>query len=213
MEMSISASILAVAGALALGAMSPGPSFVMVARSAVASSRANALAAALGMGCGGIVFAAAALLGLKTLLSAVPWLYFTVKVLGGAYLAYLGYRLWRGAAQPLEIARTAAAAGPIRLERSFFLGLATQLSNPKTAVVYTGVFAALLPPNIPLQVAVTLPVIVFTIEAGWYAIVAMALSSARPRAAYLRHKAAMDRSAGAVMAFLGVKLVAAAHHG
>ena len=41
-------SILSIAGAITLGAMSPGPSFVMVARTAVASSRADGLAAALG---------------------------------------------------------------------------------------------------------------------------------------------------------------------
>jgi len=64
----LTASIFGVIGALALGAISPGPSFVMVARTAVASSRVNALFAALGMGCGGIIFATAALLGLQALL-------------------------------------------------------------------------------------------------------------------------------------------------
>lgn len=42
-------SLLGIAGAMAVGAMSPGPSFVMVARTAVAS-RGDGLAAALGMG-------------------------------------------------------------------------------------------------------------------------------------------------------------------
>ena len=72
-------SILSIAGAITLGAMSPGPSFVMVARTAVASSRADGLAAALGMGIGGVFFAAAALLGLHVILIAVPWLYFGLK--------------------------------------------------------------------------------------------------------------------------------------
>jgi threonine/homoserine/homoserine lactone efflux protein len=64
----------AVASAIPLGAISPGPSFVMVARIAVSRSRQQALAAAFGMGVGGSVFAAAALLGLQALLTAVPWL-------------------------------------------------------------------------------------------------------------------------------------------
>ena len=52
-------SILSIAGAISIGAMSPGPSFVMVARTAVSSSRADGLAAALGMGAGGVLFAGA----------------------------------------------------------------------------------------------------------------------------------------------------------
>ena len=83
-------AILSIAGAITLGAISPGPSFVMVARTAVASSRADGLAAALGMGVGGVIFAAAALLGLHVVLTAVPWLYLGLKVLGGAYLLFLG---------------------------------------------------------------------------------------------------------------------------
>ena len=63
--------LFAIAGALTLGAISPGPSFVMVARTAVARSRANGLAAALGMGVGGMTYATASLLGLQALFAAL----------------------------------------------------------------------------------------------------------------------------------------------
>lgn len=206
--MSLTVSVLGVIGALALGAISPGPSFVMVARTAVVSSRMNALAAALGMGCGGILFAATAILGLQALLSAVPWLYLAIKILGGAYLAYLGYQIWCGAKHPLEMTQAEVTT---KIGRSFLLGLATQLSNPKTAVVYTSVFAALLPPDIPLQISLMLPAVVFCIEAGWYTVVALVLSSTKPRAAYLHYKTAIDRTTGGVMSFLGLKLILASN--
>jgi len=85
-------SLLGIAGAMAVGAMSPGPSFVMVARTAVAS-RGDGLAAALGMGAGGLVFAIAALAGLQAAFLAVPGLYLAIKGFGGAYLVYLGFRI------------------------------------------------------------------------------------------------------------------------
>ena len=72
--MSLLNPLLAIGGAIALGAISPGPSLVMVARTTVAHSRWAGLAAALGMGAGGVVFATAALLGLQGLLIAGPWL-------------------------------------------------------------------------------------------------------------------------------------------
>jgi threonine/homoserine/homoserine lactone efflux protein len=197
-------AILSIAGAITLGAISPGPSFVMVARTAVASSRADGLAAALGMGVGGVIFAAAALLGLHVVLTAVPWLYLGLKVLGGAYLLFLGVMIWRGAHKPLAIAEDAPTR---KVRRAFWLGLATQISNPKTAVVYASIFISLLPREVPLAAALILPLLIFVIEAGWYSIVALALSAPSPRAAYLRSKTWVDRAAGCAMGLLGAKLV------
>ena len=92
-------------------------------------------------------------------------------------------------------------------QRSFWLGLVTQLSNPKTAVVYASIFVSLLPHEMPLWASLVLPVVIFCIEAGWYAIVALALSTPAPAAAYLRWKAWIDRAAGGVMGLLGLKLI------
>lgn len=208
-------SLLGIAGAMAVGAMSPGPSFVMVARTAVAS-RGDGLAAALGMGAGGIVFAIAALAGLQAAFLAVPGLYLAIKGFGGAYLIYLGIRIWRGARQPLTMTQDAAGTSPGqqgRGGRTFLLGLATQVSNPKTAVVYASIFAAFLPREVPLVLALAVPVVIFCIETGWYAIVALALSSAAPRSAYLRYKVWIDRAAGGVMGLLGLRLVWSAVRG
>ncbi len=201
--------LLAICGALGIGVISPGPSFVMVARTAVAASRADGLAAALGMGAGGALFAVLALAGLQLVLKAVPWLYVVLKVGGGAWLAFLGWRIWRNARVPLAIDATGVRASPAPA-RSLALGFVTQVSNPKTALVYTSVFAALLPAEFPIAAALVLPLLVFVIEAGWYALVAVALSSRAPRAAYLRAKHWIDRAAGGVLAVLGFKLIASA---
>jgi threonine/homoserine/homoserine lactone efflux protein len=196
----------AILGAILLGAISPGPSFVLVARTAVAVSRLDALATALGMGVGGLIFAGAALLGLMAVLETVPWLYLAIKVLGASYLIYLAMRLWKGANSPLRA--TEVYEGDVRgTLRSFGLGLATQLSNPKTAIWYASIFAALLPTDHSHGlVAVILPMIFIT-EAGWYALVAVAFSSAGPRHGYLRLKPWIDRIAGGVMGLLGLKLL------
>lgn len=206
--MSTLITVLSIGSAVAIGAISPGPSFVMIARTAVASTRANGLAAALGMGVGAVTFAVAALLGLQVLLAAVPLLYLVLKAAGGAYLAYLGYRIWKGAKAPLALPTSTTQAAHPTLRRSFILGLGAQLSNPKTAIVYGSIFASLLPHDVSPTLLIALPAIVFTIEAGWYSIVALLLSSASPRDAYLRYKSWVDRVAGGVMGLLGLRLVA-----
>ena len=205
--MELSAAILSIAVALTLGAMSPGPSFILVARTSLGVSRRDGLAAAVGMGVGGVFFSAIALLGLLAILTAVPLLHLALKVLGGTYLVYLGYRIWRGALQPLVLESTSLQNYPTQARRSFVLGLVTQVSNPKTAVVYASVFASLLPHNIPPSVLVALPIMVFAIETIWYSVVALALSSPSPRTRYLASKAWIDRTAGAIMSLLGLKLI------
>jgi threonine/homoserine/homoserine lactone efflux protein len=195
-------AVLSIAGAITLGAMSPGPSFVLVARTSVARSRADGLAMALAMGVGGALFALAALAGVHVVLATVPVLYALLKLLGGLYLVYLAWVLWRHAAKPIELEKVGTGS-----QRSFWLGLATQLSNPKTAVVYASVFVSLLPAELPLWAALLLPLAVFCIEAGWYSIVALALSAPAPAAAYLRWKRWIDRAAGGVMGLLGLKLI------
>ena len=202
-------ALLGILATLALGMVSPGPSFLLVARTAMAGTRADGLCAALGMGVGGILFAIAALLGLNGLLLAAPALYMVFKLAGGLYLVYLGWRIWTGATLPLTIGETAQHARAA-LARSFALGFTTQVSNPKTAIVYASVFAAFLPAAHGMGFNLAVVVLVFAMETGWYAVVALVLSSHRPRDAYLRCKSWIDRVAGAVMTALGVKLMASA---
>ena len=197
---------LAIMGTLAIGTVSPGPSFVLVVRTAVALSRGDAIAAAFGMGVGGVAFAALALLGLHALLAQVGWVYAGLKLAGALYLIRLGAKLWRGAHVALVMTEARRPRGG-GLRQSFVVGLATQLSNPKTAIVYGSVFAALLPPTPPSWLLAALLPAIFVLETGWYAVVALAFSAARPRAAYARSKRWLDRIAGAVMGALGVRLI------
>ncbi|MDR3437830.1 LysE family transporter [Telmatospirillum sp.] len=204
--MSASLALFGILGALLVGAVSPGPSFVLVSRTAAKFSRVDGLAAAAGMGLGGAIFATLALLGLAAVLTRVEGLYLALRVLGGLYLVYLGIRTWRGASEPLDIPDSTTAR-PASTLRSFALGLVNQLSNPKTAVVYASIFAALLPASAPLWLLLVLPPLVFALEASWYAIVAFAFSAQRPRSVYLRSKSWIDRIAGSVIGVLGARLI------
>jgi threonine/homoserine/homoserine lactone efflux protein len=199
-------AVITLIATLTLGTISPGPSFVMIARTSVARSRAHGVAASLGIGVGGTCFAAAALIGLQAVMLAVPTVYVTLKILGGLYLCYLGGRILIAARQPLTL-NEASDAKAASLRRAFLLGLATQLSNPKAAIVYASVFAALLPPSYGVAFALTVLLAVFAIETGWYVLVAYTLSSAGPRSIYLGYKTAVDRATGLVLIALGVKLL------
>lgn len=205
-----STAIAGILGTLLVGAISPGPSFVVVARNAIGLSRRDGLASAVGMGLGGVFFSGIALAGLYTLLAAVGWLYMSLKVAGGLYLIYLASRIWRGASTPLAV-DSFQSGQEQNLWKSFWVGLSTQLSNPKTAIFYSSIFAAMLPQHTPLWFYIALPPLVFMVEAGWYTSVALCFSSRRPRELYLNAKAWVDRVAAGAIAALGLRLIFTAH--
>ena len=198
--------IATVAGGILFGAMSPGPSFVVVARNALAFSRSHGLATALGMGVGGSVFSLAAVLGLVALLAGVPMLHLALKLLGATYLFYLTYRMWVGSKQPLEFA-SQQYARKVSVWRSFTVGFVTQISNPKTAIVYASIFAVALPASASYLFGVVCVCLIFLIETGWYAIVALTFSTDKPRLRYLASKTLIDRLAATVMGALGLKIL------
>lgn len=199
-------SLFSICVALAVGAMSPGPSFIFVAKTSIASSRRDGLATALGMGTGCAILVLIAFSGLHTLLVTVPWLYLSLKICGGLYLLYMAVKIFRGARQELALEAQGKSA-KIGCKKAFMSGLITQLCNPKTVLVLAGIFAALTPRDIPAYFYWVLPLLGFAIDALWYTFVAYVLSSAQPRRVYLRYKKSISRISGGVMAALGLKLM------
>jgi threonine/homoserine/homoserine lactone efflux protein len=201
-------SLFSIVGALILGAISPGPSFLFVARTAVAASRRSGIASAFGMGLGASIVTTLALLGVRAVFARAEWLFVGFKVLGGIYLCFLAWRTWRGArGQPTLSNDAPSMATTTGIIRSFWLALATQLSNPKTLIVISGIFAALLPSRVPAWMYWTIPLIDLVVEGSWYAFVAVTLSSKGPREIYLGAKGMIDRAAGGVLGILGLRLI------
>ncbi len=194
------------AAAHLMAAISPGPTFVVVAQLSVAASRRAGLASAVGAGVGATVWAAAALFGLKAVFLAVPWLYTVLKIAGAAYLIYIAWKIWRHADDPLPVADAIPGGGAGRAN-GFRKGLVTQLSNPKPAVFFGSVFITLIPAGAPFALYGIVLANVLVIETLWYGFVAYALTLGTMKERYRRLKGYLDRLTGAVLAGLGVKLI------
>jgi threonine/homoserine/homoserine lactone efflux protein len=193
-----------------LAAMSPGPSFITVSRTALASGRAAGLAAALACAFGALPWAVGAMAGLALIFAQAQWLYATLKLLGGLYLVYLAAMVWRYADSPLE----ALDAAPLQsLGSAFRETFLAQVANPKIAVFFSSIFVTVLPQEPPLSMMAAILAIVFVNEFSWYAMVALGFSAPRPRAIYVRAKPWIDRVMAALVGFLGAKLIADARHG
>jgi len=190
---------------LLLGVMSPGPSFILVAQTAMSKSRIEAIAVSLGMGVGAAIFALIAAMGLIILLQTVPTLYLGLKIVGGSYLCFLAYKMWRNAnEQKAENSAEEEQSGVVKM---FVIGLLTQLSNPKTAIVFGSAFAAFLPASIPDFTYIYISASAFIIDFVWYVLVAILLSTSKAQQLYANSKKIICGVASGFMGIMGIKLL------
>lgn len=201
-------SFFIVIGSLALGVISPGPSFIMVAKTALGKSRNDGIAASIGMGLGAVIFAGLSLAGLQMLFKAVPFLYLVLKVTGGFYLFFMAWKTWQGRKEiNFTLGTQTIEDSKKNLFRSFRNGFLTQICNPKLAIVYTSIFASLMPKSHTYQDTIILISCIFLLESGWYAFVSLALSHPVPRNIYLKAKSRIDKITTGILVALGLKVI------
>lgn len=203
--MSLSA-FLAVALLHLMAAISPGPAVLMSARTGVTEGLRIGAFVAIGIGLGGVIWAAAALFGLALVFQAAPALLWAFKIAGGIYLLHMAWNMWRTADEPLEIG--SADLLPRSAGSALRLGLATQLSNPKPAVLFSAIFVGTVPPGTSAWVYAALLAVVFLNETVWNILVARVFSFDRTRRGYIGLKSVIDRSFGGLLALLGIKIAA-----
>jgi len=195
-------STIGLSVAMLVLAASPGPGvFATVAR-ALASGFRPALAVIIGIVLGDIIFLMFAFFGLSIIAQALGDLFFIVKICGGAYLIFLGIRIWmrEPALAPNEDGNHNRPGWG-----NFVSGLVVTLSNPKVILFYCGFLPTFLDLSAltlsDLALVVGIITIVLACVLSTYALLA-----SRARRMFTNKKAAqrLNRAAGAVMVATGV---------
>jgi threonine efflux protein len=186
--------------------VSPGPNFLVVSRLALARSRHAALGATVGIAVGSLIYAALTMFGLSVLLQSFAWLGEALRVLGGAYLVWLGIEAWRSREAPSGAEDGVIAPAARRSVRGFDIGFLTEVTNPKAIAFFLGLFAAALPVATPLWAKLAVLSIGGTMEMAWYTIVAVVLASGPMRREYQRLRRRIDCILGTLLIAVGVKV-------
>ncbi len=132
--------LLAFLGVSAILAVTPGPDMALTARNALVAGRAAVPVTVAGICAGIVVHFLAAAVGLSALLKASSEAYAVVKILGGAYLVYLGIQAWR--ASMSEEGDQDWMLGPARRfagGSAFRQGFVSNVLNPKLVVFFISV--------------------------------------------------------------------------
>lgn len=188
-----------------LGAMSPGPNFLIVSSTAMHHSRRAGLAAGLGVTAGSASWSLLTIAGLGLVMAQLPWLYDAVRLAGAAYLVWIGTRMAWTARAPLHAAAAPQANGWASARKAWLVNM----TNPKSLAYYASVFAVMVPSHAPAWVYATAIAMTSLISCLWYCGVAWLLSGEAVRGAFLRARPIMQAAIGVFLLGLGVRMLVA----
>ncbi|TGD95540.1 LysE family translocator [Methylobacterium nonmethylotrophicum] len=130
------ASLALYAVAALVLAVTPGPGLFYVAARTLAGGRPEGVASSFGTGLGGLVHVVAGGLGVSALVLASAELFTALKLVGAAYLVWIGYRTLRAARRDAASVTVGDAAPSIGPGRAFREGVLVEALNPKTAAFF-----------------------------------------------------------------------------
>lgn len=197
-------SILALAGAMLLLAITPGPGvFATVARGLASGLKVSAFVV-LGIVAGDLIFLLFAIYGLATVAENLHGLFVVIKYVGAVYLINLGVRLWFAIPDKTQVQ---AETEDLSWQSNFLTGLFITLGNPKVILFYLGFlptfvdFTSLTSSDVGVIATVVSLVLGLTMLAYAYA-----ASKARALFKDVSAERWMNRSAGSAMIATGSAL-------
>lgn len=162
-------AILAASTVFFLGAISPGPSLLMVIRNTIVGGRRRGVMCAVGHGIGFGLYAGVAIFGLIVLLEQAPQVFLVLQLIGIALLFWYGWLMWHHAKDEIEESFEGEARG-------FLEGFSIAFFNPKIALFLVAVLAQVLDAGMSLATKLVIGFIGMAIDMIWYVLVAVFLT-------------------------------------
>lgn len=196
-------SALAFFLAIFIFSITPGPGVFAILARAMTEGAAACFTLALGMAISDIVYLVFACFGLAAIAEHWGGLFTVIRVLGAAYLLYLGWKMWR--ARP-DLA-TEATVKSSDLVKSFIQGFLISASNPKVILFYI----AFLPTFMDLALLSARDIVLVSLIALvglmlGLMLIAFSASWARSRFRSERAMRGLNRVAGSIMMAAGTYL-------
>jgi len=193
-------ALLAFVPVAVLLSLAPGPATALVVRNAARGGRRHALLTTAGNSLGVLAWGCFAALGIAAVVAASAELFMVMKLIGAAFLVYLGVQSLRGRD---ELPR----ARPVMSRSALRDGAVTSIANPKLAAFFVALFPQFVPRGAPvLPSALLMACTIVAVDLIWYSLLAYLVARARRafvEGPWLRR---FERLTGAVLVGLGLRL-------
>jgi threonine/homoserine/homoserine lactone efflux protein len=205
----VAGELAAFLGISALVIVTPGQDTALTIRNTLLGGRRSGLLTALGVSTGQACWTLAASAGIAALIVASEPAFVLLKLLGAAYLVYLGGQALLGALRPRGDATRAGTRGrrPLAPAVAFRQGVVSNLGNPKMAVFFT----SLLPQFAPagggaFAVLLALGLLFCSLTLAWLSAYAVVVARAGDALRRPRIRRILDGVMDAVLVTFGLRL-------
>jgi RhtB (resistance to homoserine/threonine) family protein len=194
-----------------LGALSPGPDFVVVMKNSLGLGRKFGIATALGIAAALIVHVSYTILGFTVILEQSPVLFNIIRIAGAAYLLWLGWNGIRSRARSLHSfdAENNPHSNPFLL-KGFREGFLCNLLNPKSALFFLSIFSQFIGAGTPNWVRWIYGGEIILAVGLWFILLAILISKPYFRSVYQRYMHWFDRCLGAALIVIASAIVISA---
>ena len=201
--MNYTTTLLTLAGVLLISIASPGPNFVIVTSTAIASRRAG-VATGLGLAAASGCWAFIAIVGLSVIVTHISWIQTGLRLAGATYLIWLGVKMIRTARRPLQALDERITSDWGAAKKGYLVSM----TNPKAVAFYGSVLALMVPAHAPAWVDMAVVGLAIAISCGWYCGMALLASHPAIRRMLVRRKAVLDTTAGLLLVAIGGRMLA-----
>jgi len=152
-DLMITLTGLAVVNVLAW--LSPGPNTLAMISASISNGRRAGFSTALGSSTGGLVWATLTVMGAATLFDLFPKAVFILRLIGAAYLIWIGVKALQSARRGQGAALTVSQVNDSGWA-AFRTGFLVIMTNPKAVMFFGSVFTAFVPVEAPIWVLVVI---------------------------------------------------------
>jgi len=201
-------TLLAFAGISLLLAVTPGPDMAVVTKNALAHGRRGVILTTTGIALALSIWVTATAVGLSAVLRSSSDLLFVLKIVGAAYLAYLGIRtLVESRRRPVDLVAGTPPAAPAHV--IFRQGFLSALSNPKLGVFFVTFLPQFVTPGQALLPRLLLLGLIFAVIGWtWMNVYGLFVTRIRDVITAPRVRQWMERVTGVVLLGFGARLAA-----
>lgn len=192
-----------------LSAMSPGPDFLVVTQNALARSRIHGVLASIGVALGLCIHSLYCVTGVAAIISHSLLLFEAIKIIGCAYLAYLGAKNLFSTPKNVMVSSVAGgkAAQSLPLYQAFKEGFAANILNPKCTLFMLALFTLVIAPETPTWLKATFGLEVIIIGLAWFIFLSCIITHHRVQVKLNHYQGLISKLSGLLLIALSAKIL------
>ena len=185
-----------------IGAMSPGPSMVVVVNNAIFKNRYHGILTSIGHGIGISIYAVFAVIGIGMIINTNIFIFNSIKIISVFFLIYMGFKsIFRNNKINFDQGEFKGKA------TSFFQGFSIAILNPKIFIWFIAVYSQFMSLNNELIFNIYLVSIAGIIDACWYIILTLIITTASSLSFFQTKINIIQKIQGFFFIFLGLALL------